>query len=304
MSTFPSRIAILSLALTFAAAAAHAETFQRQVTADPHGEVDISNVAGSIVISGWDKPLVSVTADLPSGTERINVTSAHGRTRVCVAYGSGSCDSPGGGLSEEHSVRLELHVPGGSEIRASAVSASITSRGIGGSQRLHTVSGDIEADLGSGNDDVKSVSGTIRLHGSGQDGTLLVSTVSGDLSVKNVAGDLQARTVNGRLSAGVSPVRSARLNTTSGAIDLDARLARGGTVETETVSGDQKIDVAAPAGYSYEAKTFRGGIKDCFGQRSDRNPYGPGNRLEGTRGAGDGHVRIRSLSGDVSLCDR
>ncbi len=302
MSTFPSRIAILSLALTFAAAAAHAATFQRQVSADPHGEVDISNVAGSIVITGWDKPLVSVTADLPSGTERVNVTSAHGRTRVCVAYGSGSCDSPGG-FSEEHSVRLELHVPGGSEIRASGVSASITSRGIGGTQRLHTVSGDIDADLGSGNDDVKSVSGNIRLHGSGQDGTLLVSTVSGDLSVKNVAGDLQARTVNGRLSAGVSPARSARLNSTSGAIDLNARLARGGTVESETVSGDQKIDVAAPAGYSYEAKTFSGGIKDCFGQRSDRNRYGPGNRLEGTRGAGDGHVRIRSLSGDVSLCD-
>ncbi|MBW4052617.1 MAG: DUF4097 domain-containing protein [Proteobacteria bacterium] len=302
MNTFPSRIAILSLALTFAAAAAHAATFQRQVSADPHGEVDVSNVAGSIVISGWDKPLVSVTADLPSGTEQVHLTSAHGRTRVCVAYGSGSCDSPGG-FQEKHSVRLELHVPVGSAIRASGVSASITTRGITSTQHLHTVSGDIEADLGSGNDDVKSVSGTIRLRGSGQDGTLLVSTVSGDLSVKNVAGDLQARTVNGRLSAGVSPARSARLNTTSGEIDLDARLARGGTIETETVSGDQRIDVAAPAGYSYEAKTFSGGIKDCFGQQSDRNHYGPGNRLEGTRGAGDGHVRIRSLSGEVSLCD-
>ena len=303
MSTFPSRIAILSLALTVAAGVAHATPYQRQVPADPHGEIDISNVAGSIVINGWDKPLVSVTADLPSGAERVDVTSGHGRTQVCVAYGSGGCDSPGG-FHEEHSVRLELHVPGGSEIRASGVSASITSRGITGKQHLHSVSGDIDADLGSGDDDVKSVSGNIRLHGSGQDGTLFVSTVSGDLSVKNVAGDLQARTVNGRLSAGVSPARSARLNTTSGAIDLKARLARGGTVETETVSGDQKIDVAAPAGYSYEAKTFSGGIKDCFGQRSDRSQYGPGNRLEGTRGAGDGHVRLRSLSGDLSLCDR
>jgi DUF4097 and DUF4098 domain-containing protein YvlB len=302
MSTFHSRIAMLSVSLTLAAAAAHAATFQRQISADPRGEVDVSNVAGSIVIDGWDKPLVSVTADLPSGAERVDVTSAHGRTRVCVTYGSGSCESPGW-FHGSRPVRLELHVPAGSDIRASAVSASISSRGIVGTQHLHTVSGDIDADLGAGNDDVKSVSGSIRLHGSGHDGTLLVSTVSGDLSVKNVAGDLQARTVNGRLSAGVAPVRSARLNTTSGDIDLSARLAPGGTIDTETVSGNQKIDVAAPAGYSYEAKSFSGGIEDCFGQSSDRNHYGPGSRLEGTRGAGDGHVRIRTLSGEVSLCD-
>jgi hypothetical protein len=302
MSTFLSRIAFLFLALTLAGAAAHAATFQRQVSADPHGEVDIGDVAGSIVIIGWDKPLVLVTANLPSGTARVDVTSAHGRTRVHVACGLGSCNSPGG-FGEESPVRLELHVPAGSEIRASGVSASITSRGVGGAQRLHTVSGDIEADLGSGNDDVKSVSGSIRLHGSGQDGTLLVSTVSGDLSVRNLAGDLQARTVNGRLSAGVSPARSVRLNTTSGDIDLHARLARGGRVETETVSGNQKIDVTDPAGYSYEVKTFSGGIQDCFGQSPDRNQYGPGVRLEGTRGAGDGHVRVHSLSGRVSLCD-
>ena len=302
MKSFPSSIAILSLSLTFAVTAAHATTFQRQVAADPQGEIDVSNVAGSIVIDGWDKPVVSVTADLPTGSERVEVTRAHGRTRVCVTYGSGSCDSPGW-FHGSRRVRLELHVPAGSEIRASGVSASISSRGIAGTQHLHTVSGDIDADLGSGNDDVKSVSGSIRLHGSGQDGTLLVSTVSGDLSVQNVAGDLQASTVNGRLSAAVSPARSARLNTTSGDIDLDARLARGGTIDAETVSGNQKIDVAAPAGYSYEAKSFSGSIEDCFGQPSDRNHYGPGSRLEGTRGAGDGHVRLRSLSGDESLCD-
>lgn len=303
MKSFPSRIAILSLSLTLAVTAAHATTFQRQVAADPQGEIDVSNVAGSIVIDGWDKPVVSVTADLPTGSERVEVTRAHGRTRVCVTYGSGSCDSPGW-FHGSRRVRLELHVPAGSEIRASGVSASITSRGISGTQHLHTVSGDIDAELGSGNDDVKSVSGSIRLHGSGQDGTLLVSTVSGDLSAKNVAGDLQARTVNGRLSAAVSPARSARLNTTSGDIDLSARLARGGTIDTETVSGNQKIDVAAPGGYSYEARSFSGSIEDCFGQSPDRNHYGPGSRLEGTRGAGHGHVRIRSLSGDVSLCDR
>lgn len=303
MTTLFSRTAILTLSLAFAAGAAHAATFQQQVAADPRGEVDVSNISGAIVIAGWDKPSVAVTADLPGDTQRVKVTSGQGRTVVCVAYNPGGCNSAGS-FPGHGSVRLELHVPRGSDIEASGVSADIRSSGVTGHQHLHTVSGDIEADLGSGNDEIKSVSGDIRLRGSGQDGTLQVSTVSGDLIVTNVAGELEARTVNGNLRAELSPAAIARLNTTSGAIELNAHLSKGGTVEIETVSGREKVDVVAPAGYQYEVSTFSGDIDDCFGQQPAHSQYGPGSRLDGTRGTGDGHVRIRSLSGNVSLCDR
>lgn len=303
MSTSPYRIAILVASLALAAAAAHANTFQQQVAADPRGEVDVSNISGTIEVSGWDKPQVAVTADLPGDTQRVRVTTGGGHTRVCVTYGnSNGCDSRGWS-GEAGSVRLEVHVPRGSELEVSGVSADITSRGVSGVQRLHTVSGDIDAQLGSGNDEVDSVSGTVTLHGSGQAGTLHAASVSGNLKVTNVAGELEARTVDGTLTAELSPARRVRLNTTSGGIDLTASLASGGTIETETVSGDQRMEVSAPGGYSYDAKTFSGDIKDCFGQRSQRSEYGPGNRLEGTRGGGGGQVRIQSLSGDVSLCD-
>jgi DUF4097 and DUF4098 domain-containing protein YvlB len=148
------------------------------------------------------------------------------------------------------------------------------------------------------------VSGDINLRGSGQDGTLHLTDVSGDLTVTNAAGDLEARTVNGTLKAGLTSARFVRLNTTSGDIDLQTRLTSGGTIESETVSGDQKLDVSAPGGYSYEAKTFSGDIDDCFGQEPDKSEYGPGSRLNGTRGGGAGHIRIKSLSGGISLCDR
>jgi hypothetical protein len=62
--------------------------------------------------------------------------------------------------------------------------------------------------------------------------------------------------------------------------------------------------VSAAAGYAYEASSFSGDIDDCFGQRADKSEYGPGSRLNGTRGTGDGHIRVKSLSGTVSLCDR
>jgi hypothetical protein len=304
MSRFPHRMAIMVASLALAAGAAHAGTFHEQVAADPRGEVDVSNVSGSIIISGWDRPEVSVTADLSSDSQRVKVITGRGHTRVCVSYGdSNGCNSPGWS-GDGGSVRLEIQVPRQSQLDVSAVSADITSRSVSGTQRLQTVSGDINAELGSGNDEVNSVSGTVTLNGSGQDGTLHAASVSGDLRVTNVAGELEARTVNGTLIAQLSPARLVRLNTTSGDIELSARLASGGTIETETVSGDQKLSVAAAAGYSYEAKSFSGDITNCFGQRSERSEYGPGDRLEGTRGGGAGQVRIQSMSGDVALCDR
>jgi hypothetical protein len=303
MSRFPFPMAVLVASLALAAGAAQATTFHEQVAADPRGEVDVSNVSGSIVISGWDRPEVSVTADLPSDSQRVKVITGRGHTRVCVSYGDSNGCNATGWSGDRGSVRLEIQVPRDSELDVSAVSADIASHGVSGTQRLQTVSGDIDAELGSGNDEVNSVSGTVELHGSGQDGTLHAASVSGDLRVTNVAGELEARTVNGTLTAELSPARLVRLNTTSGDIELSARLASSGTIETETVSGDQKIAVSAPAGYSYEAKTFSGDITDCFGQRPDRSEYGPGSRLDGTRRGGSGQVRIQSMSGDVSLCD-
>lgn len=290
--------------LAVAAGAAHASNFHEQVAADPHGEVDVSNISGSIRISGWDRPEVSVTADLSSDSQRVKVITGGGHTRVCVTYGdSNGCNSTGWS-GDAGSVRLEIQVPRQSGLDVASVSADVTSSGVSGTQRLHTVSGDIEAELGSGNDEVNTVSGTVSLHGNGQDGALHVATVSGDLKATNVAGQLEATTVNGKLAAELSPARLARLHTTSGDIELTAKLTSGGTIETETVSGDQKIRVSAPAGYSYDAKSFSGDITDCFGQRSQRSEYGPGNRLEGKRGGGGGQVRIQSLSGDVYLCDQ
>lgn len=304
MSTIPYRMAIMVAALLFAAGAAHADDFHQQVAADPRGEVDVSNISGDVIITAWDRPEVSVSADLSSDSQRVRIITGPGHTRVCVAYGnSNGCGSSGwsGGAG---SVRLEIQVPRQSQLDVSAVSADINSSGVAGTQRLQTVSGDINAELGSGDDEVNSVSGTVTLRGSGRDGTLHAASVSGDLKITNVAGQLEARTVNGTLTAELAPARLVRLNTTSGDIGLRATLASGGTIETETVSGDQGLTVSAPGGYTYDAKTFSGDIKNCFGQRSERSEYGPGDHLEGTRGGGAGQIRMQSMSGDVTLCDR
>lgn len=291
-------LAALAVPLLLAAGAARAGTFQQQVAADPRGEVDVSNVAGTIAVSGWDQPQVAVSADLASDSQRIEVTSEHGRTSVRV-IGMSHDDWFGGS-----GVRLTVHVPRQSEVDVSAVSADITSHDVAGTQRLHSVSGEITADLGSGDDEVKSVSGEIRLRGSGRPGLLHVSSVSGDVSLTNAAGELEATTISGTLRAQFAPAQSLRVHTTSGDVTIDTRLGSGGTLEAESVSGELRLKVGAQAGYQYEVGTFSGDIEDCFGRLPERTSrYAPGKRLDGTWGAGSGRIHVRSLSGDVSLCD-
>src|SRR5256885_13391866 len=77
-----SRLAA-AMTVLFASAAASAsgdKTFERQVPAEAHGVVDISHVSGTVVVSGWDRPQVSVRAQLGEGGERVDVSTDHGRT--------------------------------------------------------------------------------------------------------------------------------------------------------------------------------------------------------------------------------
>jgi hypothetical protein len=282
------------LAMT-ALTAARARTVDQLVTADPAGKVTISNIAGEIDVIGWDRPQVSVKGDLASDDQRLEFTSQPGRTLVSVIR-----SGPGWGGN----AHLTVQVPKGSELEISSISAAVDSKGVLGPQHIQTVSGSIAADLGTASCDVRTVSGDIRLRGDGQPTRLRVSSVSGSVEVEQTAGDIEATTVSGRLKVSPTLSHGVRLHATSGQIDFSGRLDRGATLESQSISGSITIHAPAQAGYEYEVQTFSGTIDNCFGEHAERaSEYAPGSRLDGKRGPGDGHIRVRSLSGTVSLCD-
>jgi DUF4097 and DUF4098 domain-containing protein YvlB len=287
----------LLLLVGTAASAANDKTFDRQVPAQPHGVVEISNVSGSIEVSGWERNEVSVHAELDPAVERVDVSSDAERTTIKVILPHSS--SHGG------EARLQVKIPKDSELNVSAVSADVTTNGVLGVQHLSAVSGNINAELGGADGELKTVSGDLRLKGRGLPARLHVSTVSGDVRLEHGAGDLEASTVNGTLVLSVDSARSVRARTTAGDVRFEGKLARGATLEASTVSGDLNVRASAEGGYAYEVSSFSGDITDCFNARPERvTKYGPGSRLEGTRGEGAGHLRLKTMSGDVQLCDR
>jgi DUF4097 and DUF4098 domain-containing protein YvlB len=275
-------------------------TFERVVAASARGVVEISNTSGTIDVTGSDRPEVSVKAELGSEVEQVEVTSSgdHTVVRVVPRHGGGFYFGHG----ETH---LRVQVPKDSELDVSAVSANVRSVGVLGTQRLKSVSGDVTAEIGPADIEAKSVSGSVKLRGKGQPAKLHVSTVSGDLELKHAAGDLEATTVSGGVTADLDSARSVRLRSTSGDITFEGRLLRGADFDAQSVSGDLKVRAASEDGFEFEAASLTGDISDCFNVAPERSStHGPGHKLNGTRGGGGGHVRLKSMSGEIELCDR
>jgi DUF4097 and DUF4098 domain-containing protein YvlB len=290
--------ATLLLAASTAGTAQETRTFDRTVPAEARGVVEISNVSGRIRVTGWDRNEVAVHATLEENVERVDVTSSQGRTIVKVVLPSrqrfhDDCDAD-----------LEVRVPSQSEVVASAVSADLETTRITGAQRLNTVSGELSADLGTPSFEAKTVSGNMRLRGSGQSTDIRVSTVSGDLVVERGGGDIDATTVSGDVELEMNAASDVRLRSTSGDLELRGSLKDDAVIEAATVSGDVTLLARAEGGLAYEVSSFSGDIENCFGKESERvNRHGPGSRLEGSTGKGKVRLRVSSMSGSVEICD-
>ena len=299
ISTAIRAVSLWSLALLQATAIAGDTAIDKRIAADPHGSVSVSNVSGRVEVRGWGRPEVQVTGALGSGVERMDLVKDGNNTIVKVVLPHMS----GWGRSQD--AKLLVSVPAASRIDVSTVSADLSIANVSGPQSLHTVSGDVAAEIDGGDFELKSVSGDLTLHGSGQAASMRVSTVSGDVRLTQGAGSLELTTVSGDVHAELKPASNLRVHTTSGDMHLDTMLTRVAKVDLETVSGDLNFHGPSEGGFTTEVTSFSGDITTCFGAQSEHSrEFGPGSKLRTSVGAGAALLRVKTLSGDVSICDK
>jgi len=91
-------------------------------------------------------------------------------------------------------------------------------------------------------------------------------------------------------------------------VGFEGKLTKGAYLYAESVSGDLTVRAATEGSMDYEVSTFSGDITNCMGKEAERvSKYGPGRRLNGTRGApgsDEAKVRLKTMSGDVELVTR
>ncbi len=275
----------------------HAEKrIEERRAADPRGTVEVSDVAGSIDIQGWDRPEVEVTGTTDDGVERVEVATTGGHTSVRVVLAHGIRPHGGG------EARLVVHVPAHSSVAATLVSAALTVSGVLGDAKLQTVSGSISGEVG-GDLRVNGVSGSVRMTARGARSTE-ISTVSGSVALTGNGGELEVTTISGAARVEAGALTRARLKTVSGRLSAQLELAADGELDAESVSGAIDLAFPTPPAADFDVQTFSGTIASCFGPKPERPGHGSGNRLIFKNGEGRARVHVATQSGPIDLCAR
>lgn len=286
---------ILACLLTFPALAD--EDVERSLDAAADGHIDVSNIAGSVTVNGWNRNTVEVTGTLGRNVDELIFERDGDRINIKVKV------PRNGGRGIESDLRIS--VPKNSSVDIGTVSADIDVSDISGEQSLHSVSGDIETEYTGADMTAESVSGDIEISGNRAEGEVRASTVSGDVTMFRVSGNIEAGSVSGSVIVDEGSFERAELSTVNGEIVFQGGLKKGGRLTIETVNGGVDVDFVGDVSAKFEIDTFNGGIRNCFGPKAERtSKYAPGWELEFTEGAGNGRVEISTMNGGVRLCKK
>ncbi len=272
-----------------------AEGIDRTVAATAAGRVDISNISGSVTVSGWSQDRVEVTGTLGRNVEKLIVERTGDNVLIKVEVPRNS----GRGVASE----LHIKVPINSSLDIGTVSADIEVTGVDGEQELRTVSGDVETEFSGARTWAESIGGDVEVTGDGAVGVVKVSTVSGDATVFQVSGEISAEAVSGDVVVSEGSFSRAALGSVSGNVLFQSGLGNDGSLVVDTVSGTVEITFDGEVSARFDVETINGGIRNCFGPKAQRKSrYGPGWALEFVEGDGRGRVAVSTVSGGVNIC--
>lgn len=283
---------ILGIAL---AGAVTAEEVSRSMDASPDGHVHISNISGSVSVTGWSRNEVEVTGEIGPKVEELIFERSGDKITIKVKVPK----KGGRGIESDLSVR----VPEKSSLDVGTVSADIEVEGVRGEQKLEAVSGDIETDCDDADVSAGTVSGDVVIKGKGKDTETHSASVSGDVELHALAGEVFAESVSGDLTIEDGSFDRASFNVVNGDIMFNSELRSGGKLKAETVNGEVSLQFAGKLSGQFDIDTFNGDIDNCFGPKPKRtSKYAPGMELSFSEGDGDARVTVSTVNGDISIC--
>ncbi len=267
----------------------------RDAAADGH--VEISNIAGEVIVTGWSRSSVEVTGELGKNVEELIFERDGDRVYIRVKVPK----KHGRNIASD----LTIRVPEKSSVEVGTVSADIDVEGVSGVLRLHTVSGDVEAEGVSQDIVSESVSGDIDIAAVGNEADTRIGSVSGDVTVFRAAGEIGIETVSGDLVIDEGSFERVRVEAVNGDVVFESELRNGGRLGAETVNGDLDFEFVGDISASFEIDTFNGSIDNYFGPEARRtSKYTPGWELSFTQGDGDARVAMSTLNGDIRICNK
>lgn len=280
--------------LAIAALPAFASTsIDKTVAVAANGIVHISNIAGSVDVTTWNRNQVHIGGTLGAEVKKLAIDKTDGGVDIRVIY-------PRHGNAEGS--HLVVKLPSASHLHVTTVSADISAIGLSGPVDLQSVSGDVKVRSTSANLHAQSVSGDVVVDGSAPAAQVSAKSINGEVQVDGVGGDLEAHSVSGDLHVKADhPVTGAKFDTVSGDIEFAGALDAKGNYDFHSTSGDVTLQLAQVPAASFDASSFSGDISTDFGPNPRRkSEFGPGMEWQFNH-AGNGQVTITTLSGDIRV---
>ncbi|HET9034447.1 MAG TPA: DUF4097 family beta strand repeat-containing protein [Dokdonella sp.] len=266
---------------------------------DASVRIEISNVRGSVTVSGWDQNRVEITGTLGSGSKGLRVEGNGSRLEIEVEKPGSSGWFNWGSSSKMDDSTLDIRAPRGAELHIDTVSAEVTVSEIAGRLLdVNSISGKIRLDSAARELEIGSISGSVELKGNGE--RVQVDTISGDIEFSANRDRLKFETVSGNITVSTETYREFSASSVSGDINLRGKPVGDARIDTETMSGDIRIEAVGELSARIEAETFSGRIRSDFGKVQEPD-HGPGRSIDATVGDGKARLSIDTFSGDISI---
>ncbi|HEY3257817.1 MAG TPA: hypothetical protein VGJ64_03105, partial [Gemmatimonadaceae bacterium] len=207
-----NRRALLAVAaLSVLAAAAQAQVkVQRGLRLDGDGAVRISNLVGSVHVTGWDRDSVSLRGSLPKGDKLFMGGGPRGM-KLFVEPMNDRNPQPSS---------LEVMVPARAKVWVKTATAEIEVSGVTGELDLYVVGGRIRVSGKPAELNAEAIDGDIEVNG--KPGWLRAKSASGSVTLNGSSSDVSISTVSGGIVVNSGPAAGkferAKIETVTGAI--------------------------------------------------------------------------------------
>jgi DUF4097 and DUF4098 domain-containing protein YvlB len=259
--------------------------------------VSVRNISGSIEVRTWNQQEVKVEAMLSDSSVQTEMTQVGDTIRVVTRTPSREYRFWGRSGSVDYFITMPVE----GNLEVNAVSGKITVTGVRGDLNVESVSGDLEIENVGKRLWAKSVSGDVSVSQGQVD--VEAKTVSGDVTLSDITGRLSAGSVSGNVR--LLRTRSARvvLETTSGDVEMDTELEKGGNYRINSHSGYIGIRLPRNASFEISAQTFSGQLETDLPLTMTTPESGRrhGRTLRGKYGNGEAIIDVETFSGDVRL---
>lgn len=285
------------------------ETVTRTFKVGASGSLDITNLAGAIVVTGTPGDQIVVTA-----VKRVRGNAPDARAQMDAILIDASETS---GRVEVRTVARRMkqlstwvdytvQVPYGTAVAARSLAGDVKVMKVKGDVQLESTNGTVEAIGTPRLVRVKTVSGDILLSDAAAGDALAASTVSGRLVAKMLkAKSLDFASISGDVVLVNTSCERAQVRSVNGALEFLGPLIKGGRYEFISHSGDVRLKLGGPAGFEIAAKTFSGDVRSEMDLTLDPvnpnlPPGVPQHRdVRGTFGDGGALVLVKTFSGSV-----